>query len=149
MSTHNIPFLNIKTKSALIMPNLQQWDLFQRTQERVRNSRGKRAISVRAIEVLLYLIIFCDGNYVRYLCVNRFGFSHIVSTNTKIRHGSLNFKVAKFEEFCQVWFVRNYVRYLCVNRVGFAHIVPTNPKIRHGSLNFKVAKFEFGWLFWV
>ena len=25
------------------------------TQERVRNSRGKRAISVRAIEVLLYL----------------------------------------------------------------------------------------------
>ena len=28
---------------------------FQRTQERVRNSRGKRAISVRAIEVLLYL----------------------------------------------------------------------------------------------
>ena len=27
--------------------------LFQGTQERVRNSRGKRAISVRAIEVLL------------------------------------------------------------------------------------------------
>ena len=27
---------------------------FQGTQERVRNSRGKRAISVRAIEVLLY-----------------------------------------------------------------------------------------------
>ena len=29
--------------------------LFQGTQERVRNKRGKRAISVRAIEVLLYL----------------------------------------------------------------------------------------------
>ena len=29
---------------------------FQRTQERVRNSGGKRAISVRAIEVLLYMI---------------------------------------------------------------------------------------------
>ena len=29
--------------------------LFQGTQERVRNSRGKQAISVRAIEVLLYL----------------------------------------------------------------------------------------------
>ena len=28
---------------------------FQGTQEQVRNSRGKRAISVRAIEVLLYL----------------------------------------------------------------------------------------------
>ena len=28
---------------------------FQRTQERVQNSRGKRAISVRAIEVLLLL----------------------------------------------------------------------------------------------
>ena len=30
-------------------------DFFQGTQERVRNSRGKRAISVRAIEVLLYI----------------------------------------------------------------------------------------------
>ena len=29
--------------------------IFQGTQERVRNSRGKRAIGVRAIEVLLYL----------------------------------------------------------------------------------------------
>ena len=38
--------------------NLQLWDLFQGTQERVRNSRGKRAISVRAIEVLLYIYFF-------------------------------------------------------------------------------------------
>ena len=30
-------------------------DFFQGTQERVRNSRGKRAIGVRAIEVLLYM----------------------------------------------------------------------------------------------
>ena len=30
---------------------------FQRTQERVRNSRGKRAISVRATEGLLYFIV--------------------------------------------------------------------------------------------
>ena len=29
------------------------------TQERVRNSRGKRAIGTRAIEVLLYI---CTGN---------------------------------------------------------------------------------------
>ena len=32
--------------------------LFLGTQERVRNSHGKRAISVRAIEVLLYVISF-------------------------------------------------------------------------------------------
>ena len=51
MSTHNIPFLNIKKKIIL---NLQLWNLFQGTQERVRTSRGKRAISVRAIKVLLY-----------------------------------------------------------------------------------------------
>ena len=31
--------------------------LFQGTQKRVRNSRGKRAISVRATEVLLYLLV--------------------------------------------------------------------------------------------
>ena len=31
--------------------------LYQGTQERVRNSRGKRAISVRATEILLYLVL--------------------------------------------------------------------------------------------
>ena len=31
---------------------------FQGTQERVRNSRGKRTISVRAIEVLLYFYTY-------------------------------------------------------------------------------------------
>ena len=41
-------------KSPLIIANLQLWDFFQRTQERVRNSRGKRAISVRAAEGLQY-----------------------------------------------------------------------------------------------
>ena len=39
------------------MPNLQLWDLFQGTQELVRNSRGKRAIRFQAIEVLLYLAL--------------------------------------------------------------------------------------------
>ena len=34
---------------------MELWDFFLGTQERVRNSRGKRAISVRAIEVLLYM----------------------------------------------------------------------------------------------
>ena len=50
-------------KTPQIIPNLQQlWDFFQGTQERVRNSRGKRAISVRATVDLLYNIlsrIFC------------------------------------------------------------------------------------------
>ena len=49
MSTQNIPFSTPEN-----IPNLLLWEFFQGTQERVRNSRGKRAISVRAIEVLLY-----------------------------------------------------------------------------------------------
>ena len=57
MSTYIIPVLNIKKKDD--HPKLFQicilWDLFQGTQEGVRNSRGKRAINVRAIEVLLYV----------------------------------------------------------------------------------------------
>ena len=54
MSTHNIPFSICKRKSAEIISNLQLLDFFQGTQERVRNSHGKRAISVRATGVLLY-----------------------------------------------------------------------------------------------
>ena len=45
---------NIKKKITLNYPNLQMWDFFLGTHERVRNSRSKRDISVRAIEVLLY-----------------------------------------------------------------------------------------------
>ena len=52
--THNIPFSIEERKSPQIIPNLQLWNFFQGTQKRVRNSPGKRAISVRAIEVLLY-----------------------------------------------------------------------------------------------
>ena len=54
ISTLNIPFFNIKRNSSYIIPNLPLWDLFQGTQERVQTSHGKRAISVRATEVLLY-----------------------------------------------------------------------------------------------
>ena len=43
-----------------MIPNLQLWDLFQETQEGVRKSRGKGAISVRAIEVLLYVCIYVE-----------------------------------------------------------------------------------------
>ena len=43
-----------KIKSPQIILYLQLSDFSLRTQEGVRNSRGKRAISVRAIKVLLY-----------------------------------------------------------------------------------------------
>ena len=50
---------NIKKKITLNYPkynNICSYGIFfLGTQERVRNSRGKRAIGVRAIEVLLYL----------------------------------------------------------------------------------------------
>ena len=45
---------NITEKITLNFPGSVAMRFFQGTQERVRNSRGKRAISVRAIEVLLY-----------------------------------------------------------------------------------------------
>ena len=53
MNTINILFPNLKKKIVLNYPKSAAMDLFQGTQERVRNSRGKRAKSVRAIEVLL------------------------------------------------------------------------------------------------
>ena len=49
MSTHNIPFsIYIKKKIT------QNYSKSARTRARVRNIRGKRAIRVLAIEVLLY-----------------------------------------------------------------------------------------------
>ena len=45
---------NMKTKSTLNYFKSASMGFFLGTQERVRNSRGKRAISVRATEVLLY-----------------------------------------------------------------------------------------------
>ena len=47
----------IKRKSPKIILNLQLWDFFPGTQRQVRNSRGKRAISVPATEVLLYCFL--------------------------------------------------------------------------------------------
>ena len=43
-----------KRKITLNYPTDAALGFFQGTQERIRTSRGKRAISVRAIEVLLY-----------------------------------------------------------------------------------------------
>ena len=66
MSTHNIPFSIYKRKSANINSNLQLLDFFQGTRRRVRNSRGKGAVSVRATEVRLYydsqvMLITCEN----------------------------------------------------------------------------------------
>ena len=44
----------MKKKITINYPKSATMGFFPGTQERVRNSRGKRAISVRAIEVLLY-----------------------------------------------------------------------------------------------
>ena len=46
---------NMNMKNTLNYPKSAAMGFFQGTQELVRNSRGKRALSVRAIEVLLYL----------------------------------------------------------------------------------------------
>ena len=53
-----ITIFNIKkTKITLNYSKSASMGFFQRTQERVRNSHGKRAIRVRATEVLLYPLI--------------------------------------------------------------------------------------------
>ena len=46
--------VTITKKITLNYPKSAAKDFFHRTQERVRNSRGKQVISVRATEVLLY-----------------------------------------------------------------------------------------------
>ena len=45
---------HFQNKKRKIIPYLQPWNVLLETQERVRDSRGKRAIGVRATEVLLY-----------------------------------------------------------------------------------------------
>ena len=53
---------------------------FQGTQERVQNSRGRRAISVRATEVLLYIMTAStflpdsDCFVLMYFCLKRFDY---------------------------------------------------------------------------
>ena len=54
--THYTIF-NYKKKVSLNYPKSAAMGIFIGTQERVRDSRGKRVISVRAIEVLLYVSI--------------------------------------------------------------------------------------------
>ena len=57
MSTTQHTIINIK--SSLIMPNIimaAAIGFFLESQERIRNSRGKRVIDVRATEVLLWFL---------------------------------------------------------------------------------------------
>ena len=58
---------NIRKKIPEIIQNLQLCDLVQGTQEQVRNSRGRRAISVRATEGLLYFPSFASISYGRWV----------------------------------------------------------------------------------
>ena len=56
MSTHNIPF-SVEEENHPKLSQIYSYGIFfNGTQERVRNSHGNRAISVRAIEVLLYFV---------------------------------------------------------------------------------------------
>ena len=48
-------FFNLKKKIALNYPKSAAKRFFLGSQERVRNSHGKRAISVRATEILVYI----------------------------------------------------------------------------------------------
>ena len=58
MGTHNIPFsILLKKKNTLNHPKTAALEFFQGAQEWVPNSRGKQAISIRAIEVLLYMSV--------------------------------------------------------------------------------------------
>ena len=50
---------SIKKKITLNYPKSAAMGFLEGTLERIQNSRGKRAISVQAIEVLLYLPLIC------------------------------------------------------------------------------------------
>ena len=63
---------NMNMKNTLNYPKSAAIGFLQGTQERVRNSRGKPAISVRATEVLLYLgkttVLYLTIAYFQYHC---------------------------------------------------------------------------------
>ena len=54
-------FIFFKTENHHNYPKSAGRRFFQGAHERVRNSRGKRSISVRAIKVLLYIVQYADG----------------------------------------------------------------------------------------
>ena len=80
--------LNMNKKNTLNYPKCATMGFFQETQERVRNSRGKRAISVRAIEVLLYIC-----TYINYFTI------YVHALITLLLH-SLYFVTVLFFNYC-------------------------------------------------
>ena len=67
MSTQNIPFSIQTKKISLEYHKSAAMGFFQGTQKRVRTSHGKRAISVRATEVLLYIYFIPSSEFSAYL----------------------------------------------------------------------------------
>ena len=57
MNTHNIHFQYKNENHTILSQSAAKGFFFLGTQERVRNSHGKRAISVRATEILLYMVL--------------------------------------------------------------------------------------------
>ena len=73
ISIHNIPLQYKKENHPKLSHKqlrLQLWDFLSGIQERVRNSRDKRAFSVRATEVLLYQVqSLCNQLLQQYMCL--------------------------------------------------------------------------------
>ena len=97
MSTNNIPF-SISRRITLIISNLQPRDFFLGTQERVRNSHGKRDISVRATDVLLYMVappiekqFFTRKPLCRWKCIEPMGYVNVFNAakcTRKLHHAA-------------------------------------------------------------
>ena len=107
MSTNNISFsiLTLKNRRKFI-PNLQLWDFFQGTQERVRNSHGKWVISVRAIEVLLHLFNWLRPFLLSCIYIHHYQFLLI----PKMIWTLLSFCWTQFipNLLCKKWKTRNF-----------------------------------------
>ena len=92
MCTHNIPFFIIKKKLTPDYSKSAAMGFFPRDSRMRRNSRGKRAISVRATEVLLYWMrgIKRDNISVRttvmFVCLAKVKKGTLNSLTTKHRH---------------------------------------------------------------
>ena len=80
MSTHNIPFLNMKKKVIFNYPDSAALRFFQGTQERVRNSRGKQAIGVRATAGLLYTAFIKSDHVMWRRCLVHYFYTFPVHT---------------------------------------------------------------------
>ena len=85
MSTHNMPLSDDHTILSQYN-NVCSYGIFSLgTQERVRNSRGKRAIGIRAVEVLLYTVLTVYAHMNIPSCWN---ITHITYGNRKKKNGT-------------------------------------------------------------